>query len=401
MAMVASILAARILESSSFGELSMIRSTVLMFGALAGSGFGVAGTKYIAELRDKDPQRAGRIIGLLMEVAALTGLLTTFGIIAFATPLASIMINAPQLANALQIGSVLLLINTLNGIQTGCLAGLEAYQILARVTTIDAVLNLIFTPIGAWIYGVEGVMAGLVTAGAISLTVRHIALSKETRKKHILVSFRCSRQEFFQVGHTLMPLFVLSMGFYPFEWLAKLQLSRQPDGFAQLGIFTAAYSFGSVILFLPTQALASSQAVLCNLLSNRNSVAFRRVALFSVLVSGGLALIIALPMSILSKLLMTAYGTSFSAAAGVLVIMAFANVFWAVVMPFYKILIAVNKVWVQAIYNVLLGPILCLLAFMLVGKGAVGLAGAYIITWCLMCVLQFGYAWKIVQSKSV
>jgi len=43
--LASSILAARILGQTGFGELGMIRSTVLMFGVLAGSGLGLASTK--------------------------------------------------------------------------------------------------------------------------------------------------------------------------------------------------------------------------------------------------------------------------------------------------------------------------------------------------------------------
>src|SRR5688500_10249953 len=67
------ILAARILGPAGFGELGVIRSTVVTVGVLAGIGFGLSATKYVAELRQLDPRRAGRILGLLMSVALVLG----------------------------------------------------------------------------------------------------------------------------------------------------------------------------------------------------------------------------------------------------------------------------------------------------------------------------------------
>src|ERR1022692_3038167 len=47
----------------------MIQSTVGMLGIFAGLGLGITATKYVAELRSHDPERAGRIIALGCGVA--------------------------------------------------------------------------------------------------------------------------------------------------------------------------------------------------------------------------------------------------------------------------------------------------------------------------------------------
>ncbi|NOZ40854.1 MAG: oligosaccharide flippase family protein [Planctomycetes bacterium] len=61
--LVASILVARMLGKTVYGELGMIRSTVGMFGVFAGFGLGLTATKHVAEFRESDPERAGRIVG--------------------------------------------------------------------------------------------------------------------------------------------------------------------------------------------------------------------------------------------------------------------------------------------------------------------------------------------------
>src|SRR5664280_450460 len=64
LALAASVLAARIIGKTVYGELGIIQSTVGMFGALAGFGMGTTASKFVAELRGKDPAKAGRIIAL-------------------------------------------------------------------------------------------------------------------------------------------------------------------------------------------------------------------------------------------------------------------------------------------------------------------------------------------------
>src|SRR5271157_2305488 len=62
--LAAAILAARIIGKMVYGELGIIQSTVGMFGTLAGFGMGTTASKFIAELRIKDPVKAGRIIAI-------------------------------------------------------------------------------------------------------------------------------------------------------------------------------------------------------------------------------------------------------------------------------------------------------------------------------------------------
>lgn len=62
---LSSIITARLLGKVGFGELGMIRSTIEMFVVYAGFGLGLTATKYVAELRDLNKERAGKMIGML------------------------------------------------------------------------------------------------------------------------------------------------------------------------------------------------------------------------------------------------------------------------------------------------------------------------------------------------
>ena len=70
---VSSALVGRALGVDGYGELGMIQSTVGMFGLFAGMGLGVTNTKHVAELRNNDPARAGRIMGLSLLVSVVSG----------------------------------------------------------------------------------------------------------------------------------------------------------------------------------------------------------------------------------------------------------------------------------------------------------------------------------------
>ena len=137
----ATVLVARMLGKTIYGELGMIRSTVGMFGIFAGFGLGLTATKHVAQFRASDPERAGRIIALSWMVAVVTGGVMALGLFIFAPLLAEHTINAPHLTSVLRIGALILFINALNGAQTGALAGFEAFKTNAHVNLFDGLIS--------------------------------------------------------------------------------------------------------------------------------------------------------------------------------------------------------------------------------------------------------------------
>ena len=73
LAVLASIVSARLLGKVTFGEFGMVTGTVGAFGMLAGLGLGLTATKFVAERRVTDPARAGHVLGLVVQVALISG----------------------------------------------------------------------------------------------------------------------------------------------------------------------------------------------------------------------------------------------------------------------------------------------------------------------------------------
>jgi len=191
--LAASVLVARILGKTGFGELGMIRSTVGMFGVFAGFGLGLTATKHVAEFRRSDPERAGRIIGLSGLFVMLTGGLMALGLFIFAPWLAEHTINAPHLASLLRIGAVILFINVLNGAQTGALAGFEAFKTIAYVNLFVGLISFPILVCGAYFGGLTGAVWALAINLGVNWLLNHLALRKEARRYNVPLAFRdCS-----------------------------------------------------------------------------------------------------------------------------------------------------------------------------------------------------------------
>ena len=130
--LIASIIAARLLGTVGYGQLGMISSTLILFSTFAGLGLGVTATRYIAQYHIIDPKRTGRIMGITNLFGIISGIIMCIILYIMAPWLASKTLAAPGLASILRIASLLLIFNTIVGIQAGSIAGFGAFKDLPK-----------------------------------------------------------------------------------------------------------------------------------------------------------------------------------------------------------------------------------------------------------------------------
>jgi O-antigen/teichoic acid export membrane protein len=195
LALTASLIAARLLGQVSFGEFGMVTSTVGAFGMLAGLGLGLTATKYIAERRMVNPTGAGQIVGLITQVAAVSGGTVALILFAIAPWLAARTLNAPNLSEELRIGCILLFLNTLDGMQVGVLAGLEAFRAITRVSVVRGLLSFPLLIAGIWFFGLRGAVVATVIVAAIGWLLSQAALRTECVRAGVPISYRGTRTD--------------------------------------------------------------------------------------------------------------------------------------------------------------------------------------------------------------
>ena len=248
--LAATVLVARMLGKAIFGELGMIRSTVGMLGVFAGFGLGLTTIKHVAEFCQSDPDRAGRIIGLSGLFAMVTGGLMALGLFIFAPWLAEHTINAPHLTGVLRIGALILFINALNGAQTGALAGFEAFKTIAYVNLFVGLFSFPILVGGAYFGGLTGAVWALTINLGVNWLLNHLALRKEARRHNVPFTFRNCSRECSVLWSFSLPAALSSTLAGPVRWACFAMLVNQPEGYGEMGIFTAALAFQVLLLFV-------------------------------------------------------------------------------------------------------------------------------------------------------
>ncbi len=397
---MASVLIARILGKNGVGEWGMVNSTVGMFGVFAGFGLGLTAGKHVAEFRDSDPQRAGRIIGLSRLATIGTGGVMALGLFIFAPWLAQHTINAPHLTNVLRIGALILYLSALNGAQTGALSGFEAFKRVASVNLYTGLASPPLLFLGAYFGGLAGVVWASVLLLCISWLLNHFALRAETRRSGVLVTMRDCGKELPILWKFTLPAVLGYSIVGPTTWACGAMLVNQPDGYGEMGLFNVAVQWRTAILFFPSMVGGIVLPVLSNLHGQNDRGRYAKVLKINYLLNGGSAIFAATAIALCARWILRPYGPGFEQGLWVLIITAFTAVLVSVNTVVGQAITSRGKTWFGFLFNGVFSFVLlaATAAFLSRGYGALGLASAYFVAYLVHTAGQGFYLRRALRA---
>lgn len=382
----------RILGVVSFGEWSLVNSTIATLGIFAGLGVGMTATKYVAELRDSDVVRLGRILSLLQRVVVGSAAALTVGLLAIAPILSRVVLQAPHLEDEFRIACLLLFATTLLGLETGILAGLEAFRALAAVSLLRAAIAIPLTLAGALILGVAGAL--LAVAGTTTVAwICTVLISRRLEDQHgIRRESRGAFTERAVLWQFSLPALLASVMVAPPMWLANVILVSQPEGFRELGAFAAANQWRMAVTFLPSVVGATTLPILSSVFATHRGSALRILS-GSIGLSTAAAAPVAALIILASGFVMRLSGADFGAYGDVLTIVGITSVIIAAQLPIGSMIAATGRMWLGVLMNMGWSIIFLGSAFVLIelGWGAIGLAYAYLVAYIVHSLWSFAY----------
>jgi O-antigen/teichoic acid export membrane protein len=319
LAVVASIVTARLLGKVTFGEFGMVIGTVGAFGILAGLGLGITATKYVAEYRSTDPLRAGRILGLSTQVAVVSGGIVSLTLFLMAPWLAARTLDAPHLADELRIGCILLFLNALDGMQTGALAGLEAFKATARVSLIRGLLTLPLLLAGVLFFGLIGAVTASVLLGAVGWWLNQRALRRESAQAGVVIDYRGVGADLPILWKFSLPAFLSAAMVAPAMWLANAIVAHEPGGYGELGLFNAAGQWRTALMFLPSVLLRVALPLMASSVDVSRSNDFKNALLLTQSLTVAIVLPAGALLMFLADWVMSLYGGEFVNGTPVLI----------------------------------------------------------------------------------
>lgn len=394
--LVASILVARVLGREMYGEYGMIRSTVSMFLVFAGFGLGMTATKHVAEFRLSDPARAGRIMAISGLFAVGTGILIAVGLYIFAPWVATHTINAPHLVGELRIGAFILLLNAMNGAQTGALAGFEAFRSIAKVNLWTGLASFPLLIGGAYWGGLRGAVWALAANMIINWLLNHVALRREAARFQVPFSRVGCFVEWPILWRFSLPAALSGIMVSPVIWACNALLVNQNGGYGEMALFDAANQWRLAILFIPSMISQIALPMLSNFAKIDDFNMYDKVLKCNLTINVLSAAFVALPIIFLSKILMNSYGKEFEGGYLILIVLSLTTVFMAANNVVGQAIASQNNMWIGFLFNLLWAFVLILLSVLMLkkGYGALGLAYASLIAYFLHSIWQFIYVFR-------
>jgi O-antigen/teichoic acid export membrane protein len=363
-----------------FGQYAIVLSTLTVLTAIAQPGTGAPAVKYVAEHRDRNPARAGRILGLCALVSLTIGAAASGGLIAGAPELAARFLKEPALATALTIAAVAVFFNVMSGFLTGALGGLESYRALGRVGVMTGTLYVSIVASAGWFGGLTGAVAGLAVSACIQAVVLWRVLVGEAGRRGIHLAWREGWREMTVFRRYVAPAVCASLVTFPAVWLGNAFLVQQEQGFRQMALFAAANSFRILVLVAPAILHNVSTSLLNNQLGAAHERRYRKVFWTNLVATAGFVLVASVSISAASPWIVSAFGDEFRAGSAVLLVLMVSTLPETIATALLQVIQSRERGWLWLVTIIVpTYGVLVLLAWLLTpAYGALGLAWGYV-----------------------
>ncbi len=249
--LLASVLVARLIVPAQFGRLTLVLSAITLLAGLAGLGLTLALTRQVAEAKTAQPRAAGRYVGSVIVLTTAVGLAIALAILVGRGAIAQALLQSRTFGSLIAASAAAVLFTALNSTIQGALTGLEAFRSLAAAQWIQGLGTAVGLIAGASAGGASGAMVGfsIGQCGAAGLSLE--LLRRNASAQGITVGYTARREE---IGHLFrygVPAFVAFITVSCAIFGGQFLLSRQPSGYAAVALFSLAYRWQLVILFVP------------------------------------------------------------------------------------------------------------------------------------------------------
>jgi len=383
---------ARALGKEGYGELAILQNTINTLGVLAGLGVGAASTKYIAQYRNSDKEKAGRIISLNIITIVFMGLTISISVNLLSSYLSQALLNNKELGRYLEIGSFALFFSALNGALLGALSGFEKFKIISVILLVTAIANgwLQFTYVD--IYGIKGVIVAIVSSQIISLVLGVYFFYLSIFENGIPLSLSGAKKEISMLVNFNLPAILGSIMVAPVNWIGNVILVNQEKGYEEMGVFGVGNQWKMALLFIPMATWKVILPILSNLIGSDSGLKYKRVFFFNFYANGVVSFMVVIFVYFFSTEIMSLYGKEFVGGESVLVVLVCVAGLMAVNGVIGQAIASQDRMWIGFFFNLLWGAEMLILSYYLCPLyGALGLAFANLIAYCAHTIVQYFY----------
>jgi len=295
-----SVILARSLGSAGLGIYALFAVLGVVFVPLLSLSLPSATTKFISELRNKQPRRLADLLSTTLVLLIIAGAFGSGIMFTLGASAAGDLYGEPRLVPMIQILSVFVSANLIALFAGSILQGLEEFDWVNLISVSNLLVNVVLVLLLVPAFGVVGAATAAAAAAVGQAGLSTLMASRSLRQRNLVWSWKYSKEEARTLLTFTAPLNLASI-------LARASVLVQNSlvvlylGFVDLGLLRVSGVFFSAILFLPKVALAPLLPILSHVASSRTPEREREILTqlvkFSLLLATPIAaaLILALP----------------------------------------------------------------------------------------------------------
>ena len=179
-----------------------------------------------------------------------------------------------------------------------------------------------------------------------------------------------------------------------FFWRANL------EAWGEMGIYSAVSRWRELVLFVPTTLSNVGTAILAERFGVKDGTSIKKVLWASVGVVAATSTSLVLILGIATPFILRQYGVEFEASGvGVMHVVLLGALVVSVGVPFSNLVTSAGRLWLNLAGGIASGTALLGLAYLLIHKGAIGLAYAGLGAAVVMFVTQVGISLSILRLQ--
>lgn len=246
LSLLAGIVVARFLGRDIYGEYGIIKSTLLNISVFSTLGLGYTGTRFISKAYADNKGDVKHIIRIIYRITCLSSSFMAILLLAFANQIA-VVVKAPNMTIALRMTAIIIIFNAINTAQIGVLSGLKQFRQIAINNTYAGLLTFLTSTVFTYYWDLNGALLSLFISMLFNAIINNISIRCFCRQ------FEDKRESAISTSSIVsfsIPIALQESLYSIVAWLGSYLIIFYAN-YGELGIYSAALQWSSIILFIP------------------------------------------------------------------------------------------------------------------------------------------------------
>lgn len=242
--LVAGVIIARMLGKDLYGEYGMVKTTMFNIAAFSTFGLSYTSTKFVSEFMQKDRRYIKDIVKKSLYITIVSSSILCLLLFVYAKPL-SVFVNAPELATPFQFLGIILICRAMATTSGAICSGFKDFKLVGINNIVSGLALLIFGFVLTYYGSVTGSLIALFVSQLTICTLNLYVVNKHVRA----VSKETVKSEIHLFTYSL-PVALQELSYMIATWGATLLITKYAS-LGEVGIWTAAQQWYSIVLFIP------------------------------------------------------------------------------------------------------------------------------------------------------